>query len=354
LTLDVLDDPAAIDRLDPQGLIQRIEALPEQCHDGMRRATALSVPSGAENAAQIVVLGMGGSAIAGDILASLAEAQGRKAVSVVRGYHAPAYVGEETLVVACSHSGNTEETLSALEQTLAAGAMHVAVTTGGRLVELAKTNNVPAYLYEYDGEPRSAIGHQLTALLAIAEQAGVIHGAEAAVDEATRVMRARRQQTAPDVPAAKNPGKQLAGRLRNKLPVVIGAGVLGQAAHRWKTQLNENADIWALWDELPEMDHNTVVGLARPENVVSDLHAVFLDNPSLHPRVRLRYGITEEELVTAGVSSERIAIDGVHPLAQVLDAIYLGDVVSYYLALLQGVQPSPVKPIDRVKAKLSG
>ncbi len=349
-----LDDRATVERLDPHGLLGRIEALPEQCAEAWRRAADFALPARYADPREVVVLGMGGSAIAGDILRSLAALSGRKPVSVVRGYDLPSFVGEATLVVACSHSGNTEETLSAFEQALAAGARTLVVTTGGRLRELAQERGAPAFVYQYDGEPRSALGHQLMALLALGERVGLLERQEPAVAEAVALMQEQREQLGFAAPAESNPAKQLAGRLHGCLPIVIGAGALTEAAHRWKTQLNENSKCWALYEELPELDHNAIAGFRLPAEVVSRLHVVFLWHSALHPRLLLRYEATAEALTEAGVSHERVEAHGASPLAQVLSAIYLGDLVSYYLALLNGVEPSPVVAIDRLKAKLGG
>jgi len=352
--LGVLDDRATVERLDAEGTLGRIEALPEQCAQAWGRASGLELPSDYATAERLVVLGMGGSAIAGDILRSLAAIAGRKPVSVVRGYDLPPYVDQRTLAVACSHSGGTEETLSAFQQALAAGARTVALTTGGRLGELAQERGVPVLRYQYAGEARSALGHQLMTLLVLGERSGLLEGQDAAVAEAVALMREQRGAIGFATPAERNVAKQLAGRLHGRLPVVIGAGVLAEAAHRWKTQLNENSKSWAFYEELPELDHNTIVGFPMPKEVVGRLHAVFLRHPALHPRVLLHYEAISEELTRAGIAYERVAAQGESPLAQVLTAIYVGDFVSYYLALLNGVAPSPVEAIERLKARLAG
>ena len=144
---------------------------------------------------------------------------------------------------------------------------------------------------------------------------------------------------------------ELAARLHERLPVIVGAGVLEQAAYRWKTQINENADSWAINETLPEMDHNSIVGFGLPD--VSRLHVVFLRHASLHPRVLLRYEATGEALDKVGVAHELVEALGSGGLAQMLTAIYHGDLTSYYLGLLNGVHPSAVRPIDALKAKLS-
>ena len=192
------------------------------------------------------------------------------------------------------------------------------------------------------------------ALLALGERAGLLDRQGPAVAEAVALLQEQRGRIGFAVPAERNPAKQLAGRLHGRLPAVIGADVLTEAAYRWKTQLNENSKCWALCEQLPELDHNTIVGFGLPEEVVSRLHVVFLWHPALHPRLLLRYEATAEALTEAGVSHERVEALGTSSLAQVLSAIYLGDLVSYYLALLNGVDPSPVAAIDRLKEKLVG
>ena len=351
--LALLDDAATVERLDAHGLLGRIEGLPDDCEAAWQRGRDLELPAGYAGARDVVLPGMGGSAIAADILRSLAAAGSRKPVHVVRGYDLPAFVDDASLVVACSHSGDTEETLSAYEQALALGARTAVVTTGGRLRELAAARGAPALVYQYDGGPRSAIGHQLMALLAIGERVGLLEAQDGAVAEAVALMREQRRELGFALPAARNPAKQLAARLAGKLPVVVGAGALAVAAYRWKTQFNENSKIWALYEELSELDHNTIVGFGLPDRLVPHLHVVFLGHPALHPRLLLRYDATGDALSDAGVTHERVDARGTSPLAQVLTAIYLGDFVSYYLALLNGVEPSPVAPIEKLKGKLA-
>ena len=352
-SLAVLDDVAARDRLDRSGLLARVQALPEQCENAWGAARTFAWPEDAAGATQVVVLGMGGSAIAGDIVRSLASATGDKPVAVARGYNVPAFVGKDTLVIACSHSGNTEETVSALEAAFANGAQATVITTGGRLAEIAVQRKLPAFVYQYAGQPRCALGYQLMALLALAERAGLLPDQSQAVRESLRIMRSQRDGLGFARDAARNDAKQLAGRLYERVPVIIGAGVLIEAAHRWKTQVNENAKSWALWDELPEADHNSVVGFGLPSAFAKQATALFLLPRALPHREQVRYEATADELSRAGVLHERVNVAGESPLAQVLSAIYLGDFVSYYLALLNGVDPTPIDQIARVKARLA-
>ncbi len=351
MSADVLDDRATIERLDPDGMLARIEALPEQCEEAWQHAAGLRLPESHADVQDVILVGMGGSAIAGDLLRSLSLRSGSKPVQLIRGYDLPASVGESTLLVACSHSGNTEETLSAFQQAVDAGAKTFAITTGGELKQLAGTIGPSAFGYTYDGEPRSAIGHQLMALLALGEKAELVESQNTAVAEAVELMKAQRSELGFDSPSANNPAKQLASRLYKQLPVIVGAGGLEQAAYRWKTQINENADSWAINETLPELDHNSMVGFGLPD--VSRLHVVFLRHSALHPRVLLRYDATAEALDKVGVAHETVEALGSSGLAQMLTAIYYGDLTSYYLGLLNDVHPSAVAPIDDLKAKLS-
>jgi glucose/mannose-6-phosphate isomerase len=352
-TLSALDDEATLKRVDREGLLQHIEGLPEQCAEAWERARAISAPAGADRVRNVALLGMGGSAIAGDILRSLASLSSTTPVAVVRGYDVPATVGEGTLVIACSHSGDTEETLSAFDQALSAGAQGYVITKGGALLTTAQERAVPSFTYRFEGGPRSAIGHQLMALLALGERLGLLDSQDGAVSEAVALMRGQRERLGFAVPAERNDAKQLAGRLQGRLPVVVGAGVLREAAYRWKTQFNENSKSWAVFEELPEMDHNSIVGFGLPQHVARQMHVVFLSHPGLHPRVLLRIDGTGDALRDAGVTHERVDAKGASPLAQVLTGILAGDFTSYYLALLYGVDPSPVEPITKLKQRLA-
>jgi glucose/mannose-6-phosphate isomerase len=352
--LRLLDDRATIDRLDPSGLLARIESLPEQCEEAWRTAQAFALPDAHREARRVAVLGMGGSAIAGDILRAVASLSSPMPVVLMRGYDVPPWVDAETLVIACSHSGNTEETLAAFEAALAVGARAVVITTGGRLRQLAAEREIPALIYRFEGEPRSAIGHQLMALLAAGERLGLVEAQAPALAEALQLLRDQRAHLGFDATSAVNAAKQLAGRLHGRLPVFVGAGLLAPAAYRWKTQVNENAKGWAIFEELPELGHNSIVGFGLPREVVARLHVVLLTNGAMHPRVLIEYDVVADELVRAGVSHECVAVPGTSALAQALSAVFLGDLVSYYLALLNGEDPSPVDPIGRLKARLAG
>jgi len=350
----ILDDPDASARLDPGGMLRAIDGLPGQCREAWGAAQGFELPW-KDAIERIVILGMGGSAIAGDYFRALLALESSVPVFNVRAYQLPAFVDEDTLVVASSFSGETEEALSTFEQALATPARKIVMTTGGRLLTMARANGVPAFQFAHRGEPRAAIGWGLMPLLAIAEKLGLTQGVDRDVEEAVSVLAGLRGEWAGEVPSSRNPAKQLALRLYERLPVVYGAGALIEVARRWKTQLNESAKTWAFCEELPESQHNAIVALGLPRAIAGATTAVFLRSETFdHPRVRLRYDFGERLLEGAGVPHETVWASGESALAQMLSLTLLGDYAAAYLALLYGVDPTPTAVIDALKAWLKG
>jgi glucose/mannose-6-phosphate isomerase len=345
----VLDDPAAYQRLDPQDMRAVIRDLPRQCGAAWQEAQAFDLPADYRDVDKVVILGMGGSAIAGDLLRALASLESRVPVVSHRGYDLPLLVDGQTLLIASSYSGNTEETLSAFQTALSGAAKKLVITTGGRLLAAARANGIPAFVFRYESQPRAALGYSLMPLLAIAGKLGLIEDKSADVDEANAVLEDLLHRIGEDVPLAENPAKQLATRLHGRLPVVYGAGLLTDVARRWKSGLNETSEMWAFFEELPEANHNAIVGYGLPEAIARAAFVVFLRASSLHPRMLLRYEFTQHALAEAGVESEVVQAMGRSPLAHILSAVFFGDYVGLYLAILNGVDPTPTAVIARLK-----
>ncbi len=347
----ILDSRDIYERLDPHGLYGRIAALPEQIDEAWAAGRTLALPAAYRDAQRVVVLGMGGSGIGGSLMQALAiDIGARVPVSVVRGYTLPGYVGERTLVLASSNSGNTEETVATLRAAIAAGAPCVAIATGGKLAAIAREHSLPLLSFAWDGEPRSALGWSTATLLAICGGLGLLPDLGAELAAALDGMRALRRQVALDVLEVSNPAKQLARRLAGKLPVFVGAQALAPVAYRWCTQVNENAKSWAVAEELPEMNHNLPLGYGRPPELLPLLHVVLLRHAAMHPRIALRVEATVLQMREAGLTVEVLDVPGPSVLAQMLWAIQFGDFTSYYMGLLHGVEPSPVGALDWLKA----
>lgn len=349
---NILDDRDALSGLDSIDALKSLWGLPEQCVKAWDLADAVTVsePGPLSN---VVVTGLGGSAIGGDLLRVWAGAELAVPVVVNRDYRLPAFVGADSLVLCVSYSGNTEETLSAYAGAREKGARVVAITSGGRLKESAVADGVPVITVPGGISPRSATGYLFLPMLKVLQKLGLVDDQTAGVREMVSHLEGVREAIGPDVPEGKNPVKQLARRLYGKLPVIWGAsGTTEVVALRFKGQINENAKAPAYWSVLPELNHNEINAFTGPPEVLKLLSVVFLRDPQDHPRVKLRLDITKR-IVAERVDVSEITAQGEGRLARTYDLIYRGDYTSVYLAALYGIDPGPVPVIERLKKELA-
>jgi glucose/mannose-6-phosphate isomerase len=351
--MSVLDDPSTYERIDASGIRAVIRDLPRQCRVAWREGQALDLPLDYRDVDKVVIVGMGGLVIAGDLLRSLAALESTVPILVHRDYGLPLLVNDRTLLIAMSYSGDTEETVSAFEAGLDSGAKKLVITTGGRLLALAQANGVPAFVFDYKSTARGALGYAMMPLLAIAGKVGIVGDKADDVEETVILMEHMAGRIGENVRLAHNPAKHLAERLEGRLPVIYGAGILAGVARRWKTQLNENSKLWCFWEDLPEANHNAIVGYGLPPEMAARAFVIFLRGPALHPRIRLRYELTSKALSEAGVANETVDAEGRSPLAQMMSTIFFGDYVSLYLAIQAGVDPSPTTAIVDLKRSLA-
>ena len=351
--MTALDQPNSYERLDPSRLRERIAGLPGQCWQAWEEGSAFTLPDAYAEAQDVVLLGMGGSAIGGDLIAGLAALESGPPVTVLRSYHLPSWVGEKTLAIVSSYSGNTEETLAMYRQARERGTCLVAITGGGTLAQLAQQDGVPLFTVTYRGEPRSALGYSFVVPLALLCRLGLLGEKATDLTEAVHLLRDLSDALAPEVPQAQNLAKTVAVMLHGRLPVVYGAEFLSGVARRWKTQLNENSKVWAFSEELPELNHNAVEGFALPQGMREQVTVILLHSYLLHSRISLRYQVTEDLLMGQGILHRQLDGVGDTPLAHLLSTVMLGDYVSYYLAMLNQVDPAPMPVIDHLKERLA-
>jgi glucose/mannose-6-phosphate isomerase len=290
---------------------------------------------------KVLLCGMGGSGIVGDIVRSWADRKGLK-VPVVphRGYSLPPWAeGKDTLVVCISYSGNTEETLSNFETALERGCVVVTVSSGGKLKEMAESRGIRHLTVPKGYAPRYALGFMLSKVLCL------MGAGREELEEAKENLKGR-------IRDIEERGEDLARRVYGYVPLLYATPLTEAVAFRWKTQVNENAKTQAYFVTLPELHHNEVVGLDNAE-LRSRFHFLILSDPEDHPRVRLRVDITADLLKDLGVVPMRLNGEGSSYLARVLYLIYVGDWMSYHLALRYGFDPLPVRAIDTIKKKLS-
>jgi glucose/mannose-6-phosphate isomerase len=271
---------------------------------------------------------------------------------VIRGYDLPAYVDRRSLVIISSFSGSTEETLSACEQALTAGARVAAVTTGGELAKRAKNLDFPLVQFAFAGQPREAVGYSTLLMLGLLSHLGYLADRTVEVQATIETLEQMIATIGPEVAAEFNPAKRLAQRLFGKLVLIYGGGLMAEVARRWKGQMNENAKHWSFFEQLPEVNHNSVLGYQFPTDVAQRSLVVILSSSLTNPRIRIRERVTAELLARWGVTAETVLARGDSPLEHVLSTAYVGDFVSYYLAMINDVDPNDIETLLFLKARL--
>ncbi|HUT74782.1 MAG TPA: bifunctional phosphoglucose/phosphomannose isomerase [Armatimonadota bacterium] len=349
-----LDDPTGFKALDSRDMLAMTADFPAQCRTGLELGDALDLgDSYRVDYDGIVGLGMGGSAIGSDLLAAIYRAELSVPAATVRDYVLPAWVSERTLVFGVTYSGDTEETLAAFHEARRRGARVIGVTSGGEMARRCREQGVPCVIVPAGQPPRASTGYLLMSLVPVVERLGLIGDQAAARRECLDLLQAQAREYGPQSPTAANRAKQLAELLQGRLPIIYGATpTLGVVAYRWRTQCNENAKTLALSHELPELDHNEVVGWELGRDLLPRRCVIVLTDPALPERMRLRLDITRD-LLGADVDVYREPARGESALARVLSAMYLGDFASLYLALLNGVDPFEIKPINELKRRLA-
>jgi glucose/mannose-6-phosphate isomerase len=340
---------------DSLGYVDAITKLPEQLDAAHELAAAVDLGGlpAADEIDSIAVLGMGGSAISGDVLAAVGSSLPVPVV-VLRQYRTPAFIGPKTLVFAMSYSGNTEETVSMARGAFAAGAPVVTVSCGGALDALAAEHGGIRMACPTGLMPRAALGALLAPLFVVPFRLGLFPEAHASLVTAQEQLARRREQCRVEVTGVKNPARELARKIGRTVPLVHGGGALGAvAARRWKCDVNENAKAPAFWAAYPEANHNEICGWGQQGDVTRQvLTLVQLRHGYEHERLAKQIAITRDLVEEVFVQVLEVEAEGESRLAQVLDLMYLGTWASTYLALDNDVDPGPIDAIAQLKAAL--
>jgi glucose/mannose-6-phosphate isomerase len=344
----LLDANETYQRLDPHSMGRVIARLDEQSLDAWNTGQSWRLPDDFRTPDRVIITGMGGSAIGGDIAATIARINSTIPVEVIRGYITPPTT-TGTLTIANSLSGNTEETLTAFEQARNGPGMRMAITTGGKLSKMGE----PTLRLHWEHPPRAGIGWNLFPLLAILQRLDVLAIDNADVEATSAALTTLAATWGADVPTDDNRAKQLALQLHDQLPVIVGVEFLEVVARRWAGQIQENAKQWAFWTALPEMDHNLLNGIGLPATSIDQLEVIFLDAKLTHHRNRQRVTLTAEELSSANIANERVITHGSSTLETIMRSCYLGDWVSYYLAMLNESDPTQTGVIERFKERMN-
>ncbi len=341
----------AVAAVDVGHQLQDILGLPDQLRDALWRVQSANLqPSDAPGG--LVVAGMGGSAIGGALARAALGDRASRPIVLARSYELPAWATPDTTVLCCSYSGDTEETLAIYEAAGALGARRITATTGGKLAEAARSDGVPVIPLPGGFKPRAAVAYSLVVSLEVAGLCGAGERLHAEIDVAAANTEHLVARWGPDAPADALP-KQVARGLHGTIVQVAGAGLTAPVAYRWKTQLNENAKQPCFSHELPELDHNEIVGWVGASEL-GRFSAVFLDDADLHPRIRQRIELTRGLIAGEAAVTYRLESIGSTPTERLISLVLLGDLVSLYLAVLRGVDPGPVEILDRLKRARAG
>ncbi len=348
---DLRLDPEAIAAVDVSDMLGDIVDLPEHLRDALWKAESANLQPW-DSPGGLIVAGMGGSAVGGALARAMLGDHASRPILASRAYGLPAWTTPETTVLCASYSGETEETLACYEAAGALGAKRVAVTSGGKLAEIARADGVPVIPVAGGFQPRAAVAYMTVAALEAARLCGAGPRMGSEIDVAADHL----EQLVVEWGAKgdeDSEAKTLARALYDSVPVIAGAGLTSPIAYRWKTQFNENAKIPAFEHELPELCHNEVVGWTDAPSL-GRFAAIFLDDSDTHPRIKERIALSCELIGDNATGTHVVQSRGDTTVQRVLSLVLLGDLVSLYVAVLRGTDPTPVDVLVTLKERLAG
>jgi glucose/mannose-6-phosphate isomerase len=354
--MNELDSFKRIEKRDKSSMLELIESFPQQCMDAKCIGDEFELPQGFKcSYKNIVCAGLGGSAIGADLARSYIAGDARIPVLVNRNYTLPNFVNEDTLVIVSSYSGNTEETLSAYREAVSRGSDIIAITSGGKLEKSAKKDEFPCLMIPEGFPPRCALGYSFFPLLAVLTRIGIIKDQAGSIDDAVHNLgKLRDFKIGYKVPRRSNPAKRIAAEIFGKLPVIYGSSDhIDAVVTRWRGQLAENSKTLSSGHLFPEMNHNEIVGWENPKEVLKECVVVILRDAADHPRISKRMDATRNILKREKVKVLEVSSSGPGLLARIFSLVYIGDFVSFYLAILNGIDPTPVEKITIIKGELA-
>jgi len=339
-----------IKELDSSGMAGDILAVPDHLRDALWRVETAAI-SPVDSPSGLIIAGMGGSAAGGMLAEAILGDRSRRAIALSRGYMLPSWTSADTTVLCSSYSGDTEETLAAYDAAGVIGANRIVATSGGSIADMARADGVPVIPLPGVLQPRCAIGYMVVAALEAAALSGAADQIHTEIDVASAHLEPLMAELGPDGPD-NSEAKVLAQALEGRIPIIVGADATASVAYRWKTQINENPELPCWSAELPEADHNEIVGWVGAAEL-GRFAVVMLGDSDSHPRERERFDITAQMVEQAGIPVFRAESKGETRIERVMSLVALGDWVSFYLAIQQGIDPTPVEPIISLKARLA-
>lgn len=348
--MGILDNETIYEKYDPDGMRSIIKDLPNQIANAWNEIKKVSIPTHYINAKNVVILGMGGSGIAGSLTKAYVLKRIKVPLEVIKDYTLPAYVNSNSLVIAVSFSGGTEEPITAFSQAGQLGAKLLAISVGGEIESLARKYNAPHYKINYTSSPRAAIGYLFIPVIYFLSKLKFIDVNDQEVNETIKNLNVFQQKIEPTMPTSQNDAKQLAESIKGKFCIPVASGILSPVAIRFKNQINENAKSFAAWEEMPEMCHNVLQGLDFPDKIKDKTLTIFMQSRYDHPRNVLRFQAVKNIYKRKGLKFETVDLESKgSELSEILHYLHFVDYVSLYLAMLEQTDPSPYEMITYLR-----
>ncbi|MBI2028891.1 bifunctional phosphoglucose/phosphomannose isomerase [Candidatus Gottesmanbacteria bacterium] len=352
-----LDSLEEIKKLDKGMALESVEKFPMQCRQAFDEAGVITVPEDYKNAKNVVIVGMGGSAYAARIVKSLFLTKLTKPVELVTGYDLPSYVNNDTLVFLSSFSGTTEETLTSGEKAKGKGAKIAGITSGGKLAEFFKGNNYPAYIFSPkhnpSNQPRLGQGYMVTGTLMLLRSLGVIDFTDSQMLGAIDYIKVNGKRFIQTVKVNNNPAKKIAYDFIDRYPVLFCGDIYEGALHGVRNPFNETAKQFAAYFSIPELNHHLMEGFSYPEDNKDKLYTVIFESDLYAPKIKKRIEITKDVLKQNNLLFTNYKLQGGSELAQMLELLQWGGFVTYYLGMLNGIDPGKVPWVDYFKQQLA-
>lgn len=353
-----LDSIEEIKKIDKGGILDSITAFPDQMMQVWEEIGKLGVPAACKLSKNVVISGMGGSALGGRIVDSLITDRARTPIEVFTEFRLPNYVNKDTFVILSSYSGNTEETLTAGHEALNRGASIFCITTGGKLKQFMEENKLDGYVitpvHNPSNQPRMGLGYSVITVLAALAKCEFINLIDTEVHEAIETAREYVEEFGANKPISANLAKRFAQKLQGKIPVLIASEHLIGVTHAFKNQLNENSKTFSLLFDIPELNHHLMEGLRNPAEAKKFLHFVFFESDLYSKEVKLRYPLTREVVEKQEIATDIYKLNSNKKLKQIFEELIFGSFVNLYLAVLYGIDPSPIPWVDYFKEQLQG
>jgi glucose/mannose-6-phosphate isomerase len=352
----ILDNLEEMKKLDKSNVLGSIQALADQIEDAWTQVQELDIKIDTGRVQNIVVSGMGGSGLGPDVIKQTFKGSLKMSFEVYNDYHLPAYVNSNSLVILASYSGTTEETLSAAQDAIAAGAQILVITTGGDLQKLKEEHGWSGYIinprHNPSNQPRMALGYAVFGVIAMLTKAGILNVSHDEVISVVNTVKATLKDLNVDVMQDKNPAKQMAFQILGRVPVMIAAEHLAGGVHVFQNQLNENSKSYAELRLIPELNHHLMEALQFPQELEKNLFFLLFNSTMYHPRNQKRFEVTQDVIERAHIEATSLMIDSSTALEQNFEVIAFGAFVNFYLAMLEGIDPAPIPTVDYFKEQL--